>query len=172
MRYPTSPMDRALAATFRLACALLAGAQLFFAAVAAQVVFPAEVAALPRADPRRQLAADLVGGMLVRLDAAALAGCALAVLCAVLLWRRAGGSLRPALFPLLAGACALASTLGTTPAIQAMRAAGQTAGPQFGKLHALSSSLLVFEVILLLAAFARAPQAPTPPTSPPSPATR
>lgn len=169
MRYPTCPMDRALAATFRLACALLAGAQLFFAAVAAQVVFPAEVAALSRADPRRALAADLVGGMLARLDAATLAGCALAVLCAVLLWRRAGAPLRPALFPLLAGACALASALGTTPAIQAMRAAGQTGGPQFGKLHALSSSLLLLEMALLLLAFARAP---SPPTSPPSPATR
>jgi hypothetical protein len=48
---------------YLLSCGALVGGQLFFAAVAAQVVFPREVAALPRDDPRRQLAADLVGAM-------------------------------------------------------------------------------------------------------------
>ena len=58
---------------YRFCCGGLVGAQLFFAAVAAQVVFPRDVAALPRDHPRRQLAADLVGSMLARLDAATLA---------------------------------------------------------------------------------------------------
>ena len=78
-------MPTVLSYAYRLSCALLAGAQLFFVAVAAQVIFPRDVAALPRSDARRQLAADLVGSMLARLDAATISLSALAVLCAVLL---------------------------------------------------------------------------------------
>lgn len=141
-------MDSLALHTYRLVCALLAGAQLFFAAVAAQVVFPKEVAALARGEPRRTLAADLVGQMLARLDPATLVGCALAVAAAVFLWTR-GGSLRLGLWPLLAGSCAALSLLWTTPAIQALRAAGETGGGRFGMLHAVSSSLLLVEIALL-----------------------
>ncbi len=138
---------------YRLCCGGLVGAQLFFAAVAAQVVFPAEVAALPRDHPRRQLAADLVGGMLGRLDAATLALTAVAVVCALVVGRR-----RSAIFPLVAGLCALASAAWTTPAIQAMRTAGVAASGRFGLLHGVSSGLLVAEMILLAVAVCQAPQ--------------
>src|SRR5436309_788985 len=95
----------------RLSCGGLAGAQIFFAAAAAQVAFPAAVAALPREDARRRLAADLVGQMLARLDAATLAFAALAVLCAVLARLRRSA----AVLPLIAGLCALASMAAITP---------------------------------------------------------
>src|SRR5262249_5453081 len=72
---------------YQLCCGALLGAQLFFAVVGAQVAFPREVAALPRDDPRRQLAADLVGAMLSRLDAATIAGAGVAVVCAILVGR-------------------------------------------------------------------------------------
>jgi hypothetical protein len=133
-------MDRA----FRLICALVAGAQLFFAAVAAQVVFPREVAALPRDEPRRTLAADLVGAMLARLDTAVLALSAVAFVLAV-----ASGRRRLALLPLVAGLCAAASAFWATPQIHALRASGQTGTPRFGMLHGVSSSLLLVEMILL-----------------------
>jgi hypothetical protein len=138
---------------YRLCCGGLFGAQLFFAAVAAQVVFPSEVAALPREHPRRQLAADLVGSMLARLDAATIALTAVAVVCAIVLGRRRGG-----IAPLLAGLCALASAAWVTPAIQAMRGAGLTASGRFGLLHGVSSALLVLEMVLLAVAVWRAPQ--------------
>jgi hypothetical protein len=138
---------------YRLSCGGLFGAQLFFAAVAAQVVFPAEVAALPRDHPRRQLAADLVGAMLARLDAGTLAFTAVAVVCAIVLGRR-----RLAIAPLLAGLCALASALWVTPAIHAMRAAEATTSGRFGLLHGVSSGLLVLEMILLVVAVWRAPE--------------
>ena len=141
---------RYLPALYRLVAAALLGAQIFFAAVAAQKVFPKEVAALPRGEPRRTLAADLVGEMLAPLDAATLLGGALCVGIAVRLWRAGAGSLRSALPPLLAALCAAASAFGTTPAIQAMRAAAETGGPRFGLLHGLSSSLLLAEMALLL----------------------
>jgi hypothetical protein len=134
---------------YRLCCAVLLGAQLFFAAVAAQAVFSPEVAALPREDPRRQLAADAVGAMLARLDAATLVLCAVAVICA---------RGRHALFPLFAGLCALASALWVTPAIHAMRAAGQVASPRFGMLHGISSVLLLLEMVLLAVAAWTAPE--------------
>jgi hypothetical protein len=138
-------MDR----IFRVLCALLAGGQLFFAAVAAQVVFPRAVAELPRTEPRRTLAADLVGAMLARLDAATIVITALAVLLAV-----SGGRRKLSLLPLAAGLCAVASAFWFTPQIHAMRAAGQTAGARFGMLHGISSSLLLLEMILLaIAAF-------------------
>jgi hypothetical protein len=141
---------RHLPALYRLVAAALLGAQIFFAAVAAQKVFPKEVAELPRGEPRRTLAADLVGQMLAPLDAATMVGGALCVGLAVLLWRAGSGSLRAALPPLLAALCAAASAYGTTPAIQAMRAAGTTGEPRFGMLHGLSSSLLLLEMALLL----------------------
>lgn len=138
---------------YRLSCGSLFGAQLFFAAVAAQVVFPRDVAALPREHPRRQLAADLVGAMLARLDAATLALTALAVVCAVAIGRP-----RSAIAPLLAGLCAAISALAVTPAIQSMRAAAETTSGRFGLLHGISSALLVLQMILLALALCRAPE--------------
>jgi hypothetical protein len=70
---------RVLSFAYRFFCVALFGAQVFFAAVAAQVVFSPEVSALPREHPRRVLAADLVGAMLARLDAGTIALTALAV---------------------------------------------------------------------------------------------
>ena len=138
---------------YRLCCGGLIGAQLFFAAVAAQAVFPAEVAALPREHPRRQLAADLVGVMLARLDAATIALTAVAVVIAIALRRRRG-----AIAPLLAGLCAVTSAVLITPAIQSMRAAGSTDTGRFGLLHGISSGLLVVEIVLLAVALCRAPE--------------
>lgn len=138
---------------YRLCCGGLFGAQLFFAAAAAQTVFPGEVAALPRDHPRRQLAADLVGGMLARLDAATIVLTAVAVACALVLGRR-----RAAIAPLLAGLCAVTSAVLITPAIQSMRAAGVTDSRRFGALHGLSSALLVVEMALLAVAVWRAPE--------------
>ena len=129
---------------YLLVCGGLLGAQLFFAAVAAQAVFPREVAALPRDEPRRQLAADLVGTMLSRLDGATIAGAAVAVACAFVASRRSA-----ALAPLLAGLCAVVSAWLITPAIHAMRAAGTTSVRRFGLLHAASTVLLFVEMILL-----------------------
>jgi uncharacterized protein DUF4149 len=134
---------------FRLLCGLLAGGQLFFVAIAAQVVFPRSVAGLPRTEPRRQLAADLVGSMLARLDAVALVVSALAVVLAI-----ASGRRRLALLPLAVGLCAAASVFWITPQIHALREAGQTGTPRFGMMHGVSSSLLLLELILLaIAAF-------------------
>lgn len=149
---------RIAAFLYRLTTAGLFGAQAFFAAAAAQVVFSREIAALPAGDPLRLQAAADVGGMLARLDAATLSGTAIAVLCAVLLSRsREAGARRAALLPLLAGACAAASAFLTSPAIHALRMAGRTREPAFGRLHALSSALLLAEMLFLLAAVARAP---------------
>jgi hypothetical protein len=134
---------------FRLACGILCGAQLFFAAVAAQVVFSREVAALPRDNPRRQLAADLVGAMLSRLDAATIALTAVAVICSLTFAQKGR-----AILPLIAGLCALASAALVSPAIHAMRTAGQVASPRFGMLHGVSSGLLLIELILLAIACA------------------
>jgi hypothetical protein len=132
---------------YLLSCGALVGGQLFFAAIAAQVVFPREVSALPRDDPRRQLAADLVGAMLARLDAATIAGSAVAVVCAIVLGRRWA-----ALAPLLAGLCAVISAALVTPAIHAMREAGATGSKRFGLLHGASTLLLVLEIALLVCA--------------------
>jgi hypothetical protein len=134
---------------FRLSCGLLCGAQIFFAAVAAQVVFSREVAALPREHPRRQLAAELVGAMLSRLDAATIALAAVAAVCAFTLPEK-----RRAALPLIAGLCAVASAALVTPAIHALRVAGETASPRFGMLHGVSSILLLIEMILLAIACA------------------
>lgn len=148
---------RALAFGYRLISGGLFGAQLFFAAVAAQVAFPREVAALPAGDPRKALAGDLVGQMLGALDRITLSGAALAVACAVLVGRQGAlRATRAALLPLFAGLCAAASMLWITPSIHAMRAAGQTGLPAFGRLHAISASLLVAEMLLWLVAVWRA----------------
>jgi ABC-type Fe3+-siderophore transport system permease subunit len=142
-----------MARLYRISCAVLLGAQLFFAGAAAQSVFSSEIASLPRDDPRRRAAADAVGNMLARLDAAALVLCAVAVVCALQLQRA-----RAALLPLFAGLCALASAALVTPAIHAMRLAGDTASPGFGTLHGISTSLLVVEMLLLGAAAWFAPE--------------
>jgi len=133
-----------MARLYRVSCAALLGAQLFFAGAAAQSVFSSEIASLPRDDPRRRAAADAVGAMLARLDAATLVLCAVAVVCALQLKRA-----RAALLPLFAGLCALASAALVTPAIHAMRLAGDTASARFGALHGISTSLLVVEMLLL-----------------------
>jgi hypothetical protein len=132
---------------FRLLCALLAGGQLFFVAIAAQVVFPRSVADLPRGDQRRVLSADLVGSMLSRLDTATLVISAVALVLAV-----ASGRRRLALLPLVVGLCAAASAFWITPQIHALREAGQTGTPRFGMLHGISSSVLLLEMILLAVA--------------------
>jgi|GEM_PF-1337999 len=142
----TSFLDR----TFRFSCGAMAGAQLFFAAIAAQVVFNTGVAALPHGDPRKNLAAELVGQMLARLDATTMVIAAICVALAVLLSARnwMSSSLRRALGPVLAGLCACASMFGTTPAIQALRAADRTGEKLFGQLHALSGLLLLLQLLL------------------------
>jgi hypothetical protein len=107
-------------------------------------VFSKEIASLPRDDPRRRAAADAVGAMLARLDAATLVLCAVSVVCA---WQLRQA--RAALWPLLAGLCALASVALVTPAIHTMRLTGDTASPRFGALHGISTILLVVEMLLL-----------------------
>ena len=129
---------------YRLSCGTLLGAQVFFAAVAAQIAF--------RSGLDRRTAGDLVGAMLARLDSSALALTAVAVLCAVRIGRR-----RLAVPPLLAGVCAAVSALLVTPAIHAVRIAGDVTSPQFGRLHAASSILLLAEAGLLLVAVWLAP---------------
>jgi hypothetical protein len=124
---------------YRLSTAGLLGAQIFFAAVGAQVAF--------RSGLERHVSGNLVGAMLAKLDAATLAFSALATLCAVLM----GGG-RRALLP--AG-----SAFIVTPAIHAMREAGQTGSPAFGRMHGLSFGLLLAEMILLLLAVWFTPEA-------------
>jgi hypothetical protein len=159
-------MNRFLSFLFRLFTGALFGAQLFFAAIAAQAIFPRAVAALAHSDPRA--AADLIGLLLGRLDQLTLGLSAAAVLCAVILSRRghtwAGRAAAPVL---LAGFAALASTALVTPAIHELRLAAATASPRFGQLHAVSSLLLLAELLLLLAAVWLTPSSPTQPTRPP-----
>jgi hypothetical protein len=161
-------MNRFLSFLFRLFTGALFGAQLFFAAIAAQAIFPRAVAALAHSDPRRRAAADLIGLLLGRLDQLTLGLSAAAVLCAVILSRRghtwAGRAAAPVL---LAGFAALASTALVTPAIHELRLAAATASPRFGQLHAVSSLLLLAELLLLLAAVWLTPSSPTQPTRPP-----
>ena len=59
---------------------------------------------------------------------------------------------------LLAGLCAALSAAVITPKIHAMREAGETALPRFGLLHAVSSCLLLAEMIILIVAAVRAPE--------------
>lgn len=152
-------MNRSVSFLFRLVAGALFGAQLFLAAIAAQAIFTREVAALPPADPRRRAAADLIGVLLARLDLLTLTLTAVAALCAIVLARRGIASARLAAVPvLLAGLAALVSSAAVTPAVHALRRAGDTASPRFGQLHAASSLLLLAELVLLLAALWMAPQ--------------
>src|SRR6266446_2618331 len=89
-------------------------------------------------------------GIQARQHAGPSAFTALAAVCAIVLGRR-----RAAIAPLLAGLCALGSSLLVTPAIQALRAAGETASGRFGMLHGVSLALLVVEMILLAVALWR-----------------
>src|SRR5437764_2535524 len=115
---------------YRLLCAALVGADLFFI-VAAQVSF-----ALARPQ-----AGDLVGAMLARLDAATLVVTAALVILA--------GRRPAALLPLAAGLCAAASVLYFTPQIHPMRGAGPLSAPRFGVLRAFSHALPLVERVLL-----------------------
>ena len=152
-------MTRLCAYLYRLSAGLLLGAQIYFAAVAAPAAFPREVAALPPGSPARTRAADLVGAQLASLDRMTLLFCAIAALCAIMLARAGTPSARVAAVPvLLAGLCALTSSEWVTPHIHALRAAGQTQLPQFGRLHAFSTSLVAVEMVLLLVALWVAPE--------------
>lgn len=151
-------MTRLCAFLYRLSAGLLLGAQVFFAAVAAPAAFPREVAALPPGHPLRNAAADLVGTQLAALDRMTLLFCALAALSAIVLARTGLPSARVAAIPaLLAGVCALFSSSFVTPRIHALRAAGETHLPEFGRLHAISTGLLGVEILLLLVALWVAP---------------
>ena len=152
-------MTRLYAYLYRLSVGLLLGAQIYFATVAAPAAFPRDVAALPPGSPARSAAADLVGTQLASLDRMTLLLCAIAALCAIALARAGAPSARTAAVPvLLAGLCALASSEWVTPRIHALRAAGQTQLPQFGRLHAVSTALVGVEIVLLLVALWVAPE--------------
>ncbi len=152
-------MNRFVSFLFRLTTGSLFGAQLFFAAIAAQAIFTRELRVLPPTNPGRRAAADLVGVLLARLDLLTLALSTVAALCAVFLVRRGITSARrAAVSVLLVGFAALASSALVTPAIHALRRAGLTATPRFGQLHAVSTSLLLAELLLLLAAIWMAPR--------------
>src|SRR4051812_27321493 len=146
-------MGRLLAYLFRLAVALLLGAEFFFAAVAAPASFPRDVAALPPGSWQRVAAADLVGRMLTQLDRMTLVLSGAAALCAIALARSGLTRARIAVAPVLAaGLCSLFSLGWVTPRIHALRALGQSAGPDFGRLHFLSTALVGIEMLLLLVA--------------------
>ena len=152
-------MTRLCAYLYRLSAGLLVGAQVYFATVAAPAAFPREVAALPPGSPARTAAADLVGAQLASLDRMTLLFCAIAALGAIALARAGVRSARAAAVPvLLAGLCALASSEWVTPRIHALRAAGRTQLPQFGRLHVASTALVGVEIVLLLVALWVAPE--------------
>jgi Domain of unknown function (DUF4149) len=143
---------------YRLSAGLLLGAAVYFAAVAAPAAFPREVAALPPGHPMRTAAADLVGSQLAALDRMTLLFCAISALCAIALARMGVASARVAAIPvLLAGLCALASSSFVTPRIHALREAGQTQLPEFGRLHGISTGLVGVEILLYLLALWVAP---------------
>jgi len=74
--------------------------------------------------------------------------CAVAALSAIVLARSGAPSARVGAVPvLLAGLCALISSSFVTPRIHALRAAGQTQLPEFGRLHAISTGLLGVEIL-------------------------
>jgi hypothetical protein len=102
--------------------------------------------------------------MLGALDRMTLALAAVAVVCAVWLGRRGvPRAARAAVPPLIAGVQAGISAAVITPAIHAMRLAGQTSGSTFGLLHAGSTLLLLLEIVVLAAALWMAPDnAPAP----------
>ena len=122
---------------YRLCTAGTLGAQIFFAAVAAQVAFRSGLV-------ERQVSGNLVGAMLSKMDAATMAFSAIAVVSAVLL-----GQPRRALLPLVAGLLAVISAFVITPAVHAMRESGQIGTPAFGRLHGISSTMMLVEMILL-----------------------
>ena len=122
---------------YRLCTAGLFGAQLFFSAVASQAAFRSGLV-------ERPVAGSLVGAMLARLDAATIALSALAALVAVLL-----GQPRRAILPVVAGLLAVVSAFVLTPAVHAMREAGQTGTPAFGRMHGYSAGLMLAEMLLL-----------------------
>ena len=143
---------------YRLSAGLLLGAAVYFAAVAAPAAFPREVAALPPGHPLRTAAANLVGLQLAGLDRMTLVFCALSALCAIALARMGMATARLAALPmLLSGLCALVSSSFVTPRIHALREAGQTQLPEFGRLHALSTGLVGLEILLYLFALWVAP---------------
>jgi len=143
---------------YRLSAGLLLGAAVFFAAVAAPAAFPRKVAELPPGHPLRTAAADLVGAQLAALDRITFLFCAIAALCAIFLARAGISSARTAAVPvLLAGLCALLSSAFVTPRIHALREAGQTQLPAFGRLHAISTALVAVEILLFLFALWVAP---------------
>ena len=151
-------MIRLCAYLYRVAAGLLLGAQVYFAAVAAPAAFPREVAALPTGHPARTAAANLVGVQLATMDRMTLLFCAVAALCAIALARTGMPAARVAALPvLLAGLCALVSSSFVTPRIHALREAGQTHLPEFGRLHAVSTGLVAVEIVLLLVALWVAP---------------
>ena len=151
-------MIRLCAYLYRVAAGLLLGAQVYFAAVAAPAAFPREVAALPTGHPARTVAANLVGVQLAALDRMTLLFCAVAALCAIALARTGMPAARVAAVPvLLTGLCALVSSSFVTPRIHALREAGQTQLPEFGRLHAVSTGLVAVEIVLLLVALWVAP---------------
>ncbi|HUJ28791.1 MAG TPA: DUF4149 domain-containing protein [Myxococcales bacterium] len=123
---------------YRLSTAGMLGAIVFFAAVASQAAFRSGLIT------DRGVSGNLVGAMLARLDAATLAFSALAVLCAVVL-----GQPRRALLPLGAGLLAAVSAFVITPMVHAMREAGQTGTPAFGRMHGISAMLMLVEMLLL-----------------------
>jgi Domain of unknown function (DUF4149) len=146
-------MARFLAYLFRLAVALLLGGDFFFAAVAAPASFPREIASLPPGSWQRVAAADLVGRMLAQLDRMTLVLSGVAALCAIALARTTLARARIAVAPVLAaGLCSLFSLGWVTPRIHALRTLGQSAGPEFGRLHFLSTALVGIEMLLLLVA--------------------
>src|SRR3954454_4396702 len=115
-------MARFLAYLYRLAVALLLGADFFFAAVAAPASFPRNIASLPPGSWQRVAAADLVGRMLAQLDRIALVLAGVAALCAIALARTGLARARTAALPVLgAGLCALFSAAWVTPRIHTLR---------------------------------------------------
>ena len=156
----TSYFDRA----FRFLCGAQAGAQLFFTIAATQVIFSSEIAALPHEDPRRTLAADQVGQLLARVDTMTIIVSFVTFCVAWSIANQKRVSLRRALPPLLAGLCAITSIFGTTPAIHALRATNRTGELRFGLMHALSSTLLILEMLLFAwAALRKDPDTEAPP---------
>jgi len=144
-------MGRFLAYFYRLAVALLLGADFFFAAVAAPASFPREIAALPPGSWQRVAAADLVGRMLAQLDRITLLLTAVAALSAIALARTGLARARAGALPVLgAGLCALLSLSWVTPRIHVLRTLAQSAGPEFGRLHFLSTALVGVEMLLFL----------------------
>ena len=156
-------MARFLAYLYRLAVALLLGADFFFAAVAAPASFPRNIASLPPGSWQRVAAADLVGRMLSRLDRMTLVLAGVAALSAIALARTGFARARTAALPVLgAGLCALFSAAWVTPRIQTLRGLGESAGPEFGRLHFLSTALVGIEMLLLLGALWISPSPPHP----------